>query len=149
MTNARKMRKKMACLTVAAALIALPITGGLGLFTSDAAFAAKGGNGNGNCGGHGNGNGNGNGNGGATGGTGGGKSATAGSSGKSASSSAASAAATGAAAVSPSDLGALNAINASPEAFANASPKSRIGRIKAYAEASVQAAQAEAATRSL
>ena len=38
--------------------------------------------------------------------------------------------------VHPSELGALNALNASPNAFANASPTSRVGRIAAYRQQS-------------
>jgi hypothetical protein len=47
--------------------------------------------------------------------------------------------------VSPSDLGALNAAHASPNALANASPNSRVGRIAAYRDSVVagEALQAE------
>src|SRR5215470_12778943 len=47
-----------------------------------------------------------------------------------------------------SDLGALNAAHASPQALAHANPKSRVGRIAAYKEAELaaKAAAADAAT---
>jgi hypothetical protein len=44
-----------------------------------------------------------------------------------------------------SNLGALNAGHAAPQAFANAAPNSRIGKIKAYYEASQTAAATDAA----
>jgi hypothetical protein len=40
---------------------------------------------------------------------------------------------------SGSELGALNAAHASPTAFANASPNSRVGKIAAYKEAAIEA----------
>jgi hypothetical protein len=47
--------------------------------------------------------------------------------------------------VHPSELGALNAAHASPNAFANASPNSRVGRIAAYRDAVIAGEELEAA----
>jgi hypothetical protein len=47
--------------------------------------------------------------------------------------------------VHPSELGALNAAHANPNAFANASPNSRVGRIAAYRDAVIAGEELEAA----
>ena len=146
---------------LAALLVAIPpLVGSKHLFTFDQAVAdkgGKGGNGGGNSGGHGN-----------SGNKGGGKSTNSSASGSKSKSAKASVATTkikkvknavSASAVASAEeddedvdveaknahgklaskMGALNAAHASAQAFANASPNSRVGRIRAYYEANREA----------
>lgn len=124
----------------------------------DMAFAKSGSEGNGNGGGNGNGNGNGggngksngNGNGGAAKTTDGGEKSKTKSGGTEASKKTKSKASTKTKrladelGVSPSELGALNAAHANANAFKNASPNSRVGRIAAYRDAVLEGRELEA-----
>lgn len=123
----RLFSRTLARAVLAAALAAAPLAG-LGVFSGDAALAAKGGNGKG---------------GGGKGGGHGGKASSAAAKSEGAKASAKKAAKVAAVATGETaytgklakKLGALNAANASAQAFANASPNSRVGRIRAYYEA--------------
>ncbi len=134
--------KSLPRLLLAAALAAAPLSlGASGLLSIDAALAAKGGNGggnsNGNSGNHGNGNG----------------ASSHANKGGSAKASTAKTTKTKAALLKKavkekqpniaSQLGALNAAHASANAFAHASPNSRVGKIAAYAAASGAATAAQ------
>jgi hypothetical protein len=122
----------------------------------DLAFAKsgnEGGNGNGNGGGNGNGNAGGNGNGNGNGGgnakaNGGGEKAAVKSGGtetkKKTKVSAKAKRLADELGISPSELGALNAAHANPNAFKNASPNSRVGRIGAYRDAVLAGRELEA-----
>lgn len=125
------------------------------IFVPDAAFAKsgnEGGNGNGNGGGNGNGNSGGNGNG--NGGSGNAKSNAAGDTESSKAKGAEAPKTTKVSAktkrladelgVSASELGALNAAHANANAFKNASPNSRVGRIGAYRTAVLEGRALEA-----
>lgn len=109
----------------------------------DAAYAKSGnGNGNGNGGGNGNGNGGGKGNGSAKPGGGAVEKSTGGKASKEKSAAKSKAAAKSKKpsladelGLSPSELGALNAAHANPNALKNAAPNSRVGRIAAYRDA--------------
>ena len=120
----------------AAALVAAPLAiGGNGSISYDQAFAQKGGNGNGNGNAGGNA---------ASSNAGGNKVASTDDSSSAASSSSNKNVANGKGKIA-SKLGALNAAHASAQAFAHASPNSRIGRIAAYYHANEAAAEAAAA----
>ena len=114
----------------------------------DTAFA-KSGNGNGGGNGNGKGDGNGNGNGGGKSAGGSSEKASGGKSAAPASSAAKSKvkkkSVAGELGLSPSDLGALNAAHANPNALKHAAPNSRVGRIAAYRDAVLagEALQAE------
>ena len=118
---ASKFSNSVATLAFGAAFLVTPaLLGTTSIFAIDSAFAAKGGNGNGNSGGNGNGNSGGNGNGNSS----------------SASEKSSSAKAEKTEKISngsiASQLAALNAAHASAQAFAHASPNSRVGKIKSY-----------------
>lgn len=135
-----------ACTLSVALLGSAAIVAGLAL--PHAAYAKSGnGNGNGNGGGNGNGKGGGNGNGNGNGGksTGGGSESSAGSTSDTGAAAAPDAtagkskskkkSALDALGLSASELGALNAAHANPNALKHAAPNSRVGRIAAYRDA--------------